>query len=86
MFAGLQLVHEISSFPEVTCKRGVLKNFSKFPDKHKNQPSAGILLKGVPKHFAKLAEKNIFAGGFFNKVAAWKPETPTSRHWRCYVK
>ena len=68
MFAGLQLVHEISSFPEVTCKRGVLKNFSKFPDKHKNQPSAGILLKGVPKHFAKLAEKTSLLEAFLIKL------------------
>ena len=30
-----QLVNEISSFPEVLCKRGDLKNFSKFTDKHK---------------------------------------------------
>ena len=68
MFAGLQLVHKISSFPEVTCKRGVLKNFSKFPDKHKNQPSAGILFKGVPKHFAKLAEKPSLLEAFLIKL------------------
>ena len=37
-----QLVNEISSFPEVLYKRGDLKNFSKFTDKHKKQSSGGV--------------------------------------------
>ena len=37
-----QLVNEISSFSEVVYKRGDLKNFSKFTDKHKNQSSGGV--------------------------------------------
>ena len=51
-----QLVNEISSFPEVLHKRGDLKNFSKFKDKHKNQSSGGVLSKDVTKN----AEINIF--------------------------
>ena len=42
----LQLEHEISSFPEVLYKRGVLT------DKHNKQSSAGVLSKGVLKNFA----------------------------------
>ena len=37
-----QLVNEISSFLEVLYKRGDLKNFSKFTDKHKKQSSGGV--------------------------------------------
>ena len=32
----LQLVHEVSCFPQVLYKRGVLKNFLKFTEKHKS--------------------------------------------------
>ena len=46
-------------------KRGVLKNFSKFSDKHKEQSSGGVLSKDVLKNFVKFTEKNIFAGLFF---------------------
>ena len=38
-------------------KRGVLKNFSKFSDKHKQQSSGGVLSKDVLKNFVKLTEK-----------------------------
>ena len=37
-----QLVNEISSFPEVPYESVDLKNFSKFPDKHKKQSSGGV--------------------------------------------
>ena len=37
-----QPVNEISTFPEVLYKRGDLKNFSKFTDQHKKQPSGGV--------------------------------------------
>ena len=60
----LQLVRETSSFPEVLYKRGVLKNFSKFSDKHKRQSSGGVLSKDVLKSFAKFTKK-IFAGVSF---------------------
>ena len=46
----LQLVHEIN-------KRGVLKNFSKFSDKHKKQPAGGALSKDVLRKFVKFTEK-----------------------------
>ena len=52
----LQLVHEISSFPEVLYKRGDLKNFLRFTDKHKTQSPEGVLSKDVLKNFAKLTE------------------------------
>ena len=41
-------------------KKGVLKNFSKFTNKHKKQSSEGVLSKNVLKNLAKLI-KNIFA-------------------------
>ena len=53
----LQLAHEMNSFPEVLYKRGVLKNLSKFSDKHKRQSSGGVLSKDVLKNFAKFTEK-----------------------------
>ena len=59
----LQLLHEISSFPEVLYKRSVLKNFSKFTDKYKKQSSGGVLWK--EKMFLKIfqnLQKNIVAG------------------------
>ena len=61
MIESLQLVHEISSFPEVLYKRSVLENFSKFADKHKKQSSGGVLSK--EKMFLKIlqnSQKNIF--------------------------
>ena len=48
----------------VLYKRGVLKNFSKFSNKHKEQSSEGVLSKDVLKNFEKLT-KNIFAGVSF---------------------
>ena len=65
----LQLVHGISSFLEVLCKRGVLKNFSKFSYKHKKQSSGGVLSKDVLKSFAKFIEKHFCQSLLFNKVA-----------------
>ena len=56
-----QLVHEISSFPEVFYKRGDLKNFSRFTDKYKKQSSRGVL----SKDFLKNSQKNFFAGFSF---------------------
>ena len=58
----LQLVHKTSSFPEVLYKRSVLKNFSKFTDKLKNQPFRDVPWKDNLKNFAKFIQKNIFAG------------------------
>ena len=55
----LQLVHEMSSFPEVLYKRGVLKNFSKFSDKHKEQSSVEVFCqKMFLKIFVKPTEKS----------------------------
>ena len=52
-------------------KRGVLTNFSKFSDKHKEQSSGGILSKDALKMFVKFTEKNIFAGvTFLTKLQA----------------
>ena len=41
----MRLLYETNSFPEVLYKRGVLKNFSKFTNKHKKQSSGGVLSK-----------------------------------------
>ena len=81
-----QLVNEISSFPEVLYKKGDLKNFLKFTDKHKKQSFGGVLTKDVLKHFAKFTDKRLCPSLFFNKAAGWKPETIRSSHWRCSVK
>ena len=54
MVVEIELVNEISSFPEVFHKRGDLKNFSKFTDKNKKQSSGGVLTKDVLKKFFKV--------------------------------
>ena len=63
----LQLAHKISSFPEVLCKRGVLKNLSKFSDNHKKHASGSVLSKDVLKNIAKFTEKYICQNLFLNK-------------------
>ena len=42
-------------------KRGDLKDFARFTNKHKKQSPGGVLSKDVPKKFAKFLEK-LFAG------------------------
>ena len=71
----LQLVYEISSFPEVLYKTGVLKNFPIFTDKHKNQPSEGVPSKDVLKNFSQFTEKYFCRRLLFNKIVGWKPKT-----------
>ena len=51
----LQLVHEISSFPELPSKKAVLENFSKLTGKCKKQSSEGVLSKNM---FLKILQKN----------------------------
>ena len=85
----LQLVHEISSFPEfpgVLYKRGDLSNFSKLTDEHKKQSSGGFLSKDILKSFVNFTEKHICWSLFFNNVAGWKAETVRSSRWRCSKK
>ena len=67
-------------------KRGDLKNFSKFTDKHKKQPSGGVLSRDVLKKFANFTDKYLCPSLFFNEVEGWKSETVRSSHWRCSVK
>ena len=56
-------------------KRGILKSFPKFTDKHKKQLSGGVLWKDVLQNFGKFTEKASFPESHFNKVAVWKPKT-----------
>ena len=61
----LYLVVEIlltCTWNKVLYKRGALKNFSKFSDKHKEHSPGGVLSKDVLKNFDR---KNIFAGVSF---------------------
>ena len=81
----LQVVHEVSSFPEVPYKRGVLKNCSKFTDKHKKQSSGDVLSKDVLKNFTKFTEKYLWRS-LFNKVSGWKSEAVRSSRWRWSLK
>ena len=55
----LHLVHGIRNFPEVLYKKVILKNFSKFSDKHKKQSSGGVLSKDVDKTFSNFAGKKL---------------------------
>ena len=61
----LQLLHEISSFPDVLYQRSVLKNFSKFTDKHKKQSSGVLSKEKMFWKFLQNSQKNIFTGGSF---------------------
>ena len=47
----------------------VLKNFSKFTDKHKKQSFGGILSKDVLENWAKFTEKHLCRSLFVNKAA-----------------
>ena len=60
----LQLVHEVSSFPEVLYKRGVLKNLSKFSAKHKKSSGVTVLKENKLK-ILQNSQKNIFVGVSF---------------------
>ena len=51
-------------------RKGVLKNFSKFTDKHKKHSSKGVLSKDVLENFAKFTEKHPCRCLFFDKVPA----------------
>ena len=60
----LQLVHEVSSFPEVLYKRGVLKNLSKFSVKHKKSFGVAVSKENKLK-ILQNSQKNIFVGVSF---------------------
>ena len=84
----LQLVHEISSFPEVLYKSSVLKKLLKI---HRQTQEAvirrcSVKRKNVLKNFAKSTGKHLFRSHFFKKVADCNPETVRSSHWRFSVK
>ena len=79
----LQLLHEISSFPEVLYEIGDLKNFSKL-QLNKEAVSEGVLSKDVLKCFAEFTEKRLCWSLFFDKPAGWKPLTVRSSHWRWF--
>ena len=49
-------------------RRGDLKNFSKFTDKHKKQSSGGLLTKDVHKNFTKFTDEHLSPSLFFNKA------------------
>ena len=67
-------------------KRGVVKNFSKFTNKHKKQSSGSVLSKDFLKNSVNL-KKNIFVEvSVFNKVASCKPINVRSSYWKCSVK
>ena len=75
-------------FIKETQNTSVLKNVSKFTDKHKKQSSRGVLSKENMffKMLQKFTEKDLFRSIVFNKVADCKLETFRSSHCRCSVK
>ena len=66
----LQLVHEISSFPDVLYKRGDLKNFSKFSDKHRKQSSDMFCQKKFLKVLQNSRENNFLGDLFLTTLQA----------------
>ena len=64
----LQLRREISHFPDVFYKIGVLKIFSKFTDKLREQSSGDVLTKKMMfLKVLQISQKNIFNGASFLK-------------------
>ena len=57
----MQLVHEISTFPEMLYERGVLKNFSKFKDKHKKLSSREMFCRKIFLKILQNSQKIILA-------------------------
>ena len=85
-----QLINEISSFPEVVCKRGDLKDILESQTSLSQINTRGsypevFLSKAVLKNNAKFTDKHLCRSLLFNIVAGWKPETVRSNHWRCSV-
>ena len=66
----LQIVHKITTFPEVLHTRGDPKNFSKFTDTHKKESSGGVLSIDVLKNFAKFTDKHLCWSLFLIKLQA----------------
>ena len=66
-----------SSRPEVFCKKGVLRNCTKFAGKHLYQS----LKKGVLGNFAKFTGKHLCQSLFFNKVAGRPATLLSKRLW-----
>ena len=81
----VQLLLEISSFPEVLYKNGILKNFSNLQVNTRSSHQEVFCQKGFHKNCAKFTGKHLCRSLFF-KVTGWKPETIKSSHWRCSVK
>ena len=69
----LYLVVEI--WNKLLYKRGFLKNFSKFSDKHKQQSSGCVQSKDVLKNFANFTGKNLCWSLFLIKLEFWGPAT-----------
>ena len=80
----LQLVHEISSFPEKFFKKGVPKTFQNL---HVNTRSSHLELfcqKGVlSKNLAKFLIKRLCLCLFLNIVGSWKPEALSKNRLPC---
>ena len=69
----LYLVVEI--WNKLLYKRGFLKNFSKFSDKHKEQSSGGVQPKDVFKNLVKFTGKHLCWSLFWIKLEFWGPTT-----------
>ena len=68
-------------------KRIVLKNFSKFTDKHTQNSHQGMFCQNMFLKSLQNSQENNFSGVFFfNNVANWKPKTVRNSHWRRSVK
>ena len=80
--AILQLVHEISIFPEVLYKIGDPKNFSNLQENTRSSHPEMFYKKNVLKIFGRFTEKRLCWSVFFDKAAGWKPLTVRRDHWR----
>ena len=58
-----------SSRPEVFCKKGILRNFTKFTGNHQHQSLFFNKVAGVLRNFTKFTGKHLCQSLFYNNVA-----------------
>ena len=82
----LQLVHELSCFPEELHNRSVLKNRNSQISTRTSHREVLCQKLFINKNFVKFTENLPCQSLFFNKVAGCKPKTVRASSERCSIK
>ena len=70
--------------PEVLCKKGVLRNFTKFTGNHQHQSLLFNKVAGVLRNFRKFTGKHLCQSLFYNNVAGPRPATLLKKRFWCW--